>query len=313
MKPSISVAMCTCNGARFLEEQLDSLLCQTLTPTEILIFDDQSTDGTWEILQDYQQKYPDLIHLKRNSKRLGFQQNFESVLRACHGELIAPCDQDDIWKPEKLEILLGQIKNKDLVYHDSELINQHGEKLHRKISDRFEFLSGGDSLPFLFFNCISGHSMLFRRSLLADVFPIPQAGYYDHWIAYIAVKKGSIGFIKAPLVLHRRHGTNSSGQSGKKKSQQSRFQSAKERILNENRWIEACSRAFPEEENGLLSEFAHLVKKRESNYINPLLSWKMWKNRKRVFALLPKNPIKHFTISLRYFWGLKFKKLLYRG
>ena len=68
---TVSIVMCTYNGERYLKEQLMSLLNQTYSPIEIIIQDDLSTDNTLEIIHDYQERYPGIIHLFQNSRRLG--------------------------------------------------------------------------------------------------------------------------------------------------------------------------------------------------------------------------------------------------
>ena len=100
--PSISVAMATYNGEKYLEEQLDSILSQSLLPSEIIVCDDQSTDGTRKILDKYQQK--GLLTYFVNHKRLGFIGNFKrAVSLTSPDHYIALSDQDDIWLPGKIQ------------------------------------------------------------------------------------------------------------------------------------------------------------------------------------------------------------------
>ncbi|MCH5716822.1 glycosyltransferase [Niabella hibiscisoli] len=98
---SISVALCTYNGAAFLQEQLDSILGQDLPPNEIIICDDGSTDDTLSILERYRQKYPAIIKVIYNKQQLGSVKNFEKAINLCSGDIIFLCDQDDIWFPHK--------------------------------------------------------------------------------------------------------------------------------------------------------------------------------------------------------------------
>jgi len=96
----VSVALATYNGERFLAKQMDSLLAQDYPNLEIVISDDCSTDGTWDILQSYASRDP-RIRLLPREKNLGYVQNFIRVFQSCQGELISPCDHDDIWYPQK--------------------------------------------------------------------------------------------------------------------------------------------------------------------------------------------------------------------
>ena len=100
--PRISIAMATYNGSKYLREQLDSLAAQTLPPCELVVTDDGSTDDTLGILDRFRRRAPFPVHLHRNEQRLGYRDNFLKAAQLCSGELIAFCDQDDVWMPDKL-------------------------------------------------------------------------------------------------------------------------------------------------------------------------------------------------------------------
>src|SRR5271165_5482550 len=101
---TISVAMTTYNGERFLSEQLRSIAAQQRLPDELVVADDHSADRTWEIVTDFARTAPFPVRLHRNEPRLGWRGNFMSVLARCESDLIALCDQDDVWEPTKLAI-----------------------------------------------------------------------------------------------------------------------------------------------------------------------------------------------------------------
>ena len=125
---TVSVAMCTYNGAKYLSEQLDSIITQNLSPTEIVICDDISEDNTWDILQDYQAKYPAVIKLYRNERRLGIVKNFEKALNLCTGDIIFLSDQDDIWLRDKTSTVLRIFKRNpeiDAICHNQKISIQH--------------------------------------------------------------------------------------------------------------------------------------------------------------------------------------------
>ena len=98
----ISVAMATYNGEVYLRKQLDSILHQSLPVDEIIICDDQSSDGTVDIIQEYIKQYPH-IHLYKNEQNLGYKRNFKKALSLCSKEYIFLCDQDDIWDSDKVK------------------------------------------------------------------------------------------------------------------------------------------------------------------------------------------------------------------
>src|SRR5947208_14214106 len=103
-KRSISVAMCTYNGERFLKEQLESLAAQTRQPDELVVCDDRSTDSTPHIVEAFARAAPFPVRLEVNDRCLGSTKNFEHAILRCTGALIALSDQDDVWHPEKLAL-----------------------------------------------------------------------------------------------------------------------------------------------------------------------------------------------------------------
>lgn len=201
----VSVALCTYNGARFIAEQLDSLLTQTHTPYELIAADDASSDNTWQILQHYAPRF-ERVRLIRNTKNLGLRANFQQVFEACSGDWIAPCDQDDIWEPDKIAALLQAAGNEHgLAYGDSALIDEAGRSLNARISDHFTMISGSRPRSFVFRNCVSGHACIFDRKLLERALPLPEEIYYDWWLSFIASSFGSICYVDRSLVRCRRH------------------------------------------------------------------------------------------------------------
>ncbi len=202
-EPLISVALCTLNGARFLQAQLESLSAQDYPRFEIVAVDDGSADGTWSMLESHA-RADARLRVWRNRERLGLAGNFERALSLCRGELIACCDQDDLWLPSHLSELAAALGRHSLVYCDSRLIDSDGRELGR-MSDSRNMISGSQPLAFVFFNCVSGHAMLFRREILARARPFPEHGFHDWWLAYVASVVGSIGYLDRCLVDYRRH------------------------------------------------------------------------------------------------------------
>ena len=98
----ISVAMCTYNGEKYLHQQLASIAQQTRLPEEMVVCDDCSSDSTPEIIEEFARTVPFPVRFFRNPQNLGSTKNFEKAIGLCTGDMIALCDQDDIWMPEKL-------------------------------------------------------------------------------------------------------------------------------------------------------------------------------------------------------------------
>lgn len=107
----ISVAMATYNGQDYIERQLDSIFSQTLPIDELIICDDGSSDNTVEVIQNYMtihSKYP--IHFFVNEKNLGYRNNFHKAMTLCSGDYTFLCDQDDLWKENKVEVMIQTMK-----------------------------------------------------------------------------------------------------------------------------------------------------------------------------------------------------------
>ena len=129
--PLISIALCTYNGEEFIRQQLNSLLNQTYTNIEIIAVDDFSIDRTVAILQEYA-ALDRRLNIFTNEHNLGYTNNFEKALNLCNGDLIAICDQDDIWHPDKLKIQSELMSGHELLYHDSEFIDESGKSMNLK-------------------------------------------------------------------------------------------------------------------------------------------------------------------------------------
>ena len=125
---TISIAMATYNGAKFIREQLDSLAAQTVLPCELVVTDDGSTDKTLDIIADFLVRAPFPVHIHRNAQRLNYRANFMQCANRCSGDLIAFCDQDDIWDQDKLATLVDHFDNaaEDLIFHDFRVVDANG-------------------------------------------------------------------------------------------------------------------------------------------------------------------------------------------
>src|SRR5229473_3497394 len=102
-KPSVSVALCTYNGVKYLQEQLDSIASQEMKVAEIVISDDGSSDSTSEVVAAFSRKHAALVRFRKNANRLGYTKNFEQAISLCRGDIIFLSDQDDFWFPNKVE------------------------------------------------------------------------------------------------------------------------------------------------------------------------------------------------------------------
>jgi glycosyltransferase involved in cell wall biosynthesis len=208
-KQSISLAMTTFNGARYLREQLTSLSSQSVKPSELVVCDDGSTDETVSILKSFSAQAPFEVRIFQNAQRLGYQQNFIKAASLCKGALIAFCDQDDIWEDDKLSVVSKYFMQSDdlLVTHDYSVFFEDGRQL---IPSYFGHLALSGRSPVV---NLKGCSLIFRRKLIELVgWPPPQSAWsHDLWVCFTALLLEKRGWIRQSLIRHRIHGTNTSG------------------------------------------------------------------------------------------------------
>jgi glycosyltransferase involved in cell wall biosynthesis len=209
-KADISVVVATYNGAPFLRKQLDSILNQSLPPKEIIVVDDCSTDGTIAILNEYASTYA-IFKFISNETNIGYIRNFEKGMQLAKGELIALSDQDDIWLPEKLEKLYENIGDHLIIYSNSELIDEHGLSLHKKMSDIRNQIGYDNCLMYTIGAWAPGHTFLFKKELVNHCIPFPRLVTHDFWLGFVATCYSPIKYLPETLVLYRQHTFNAIG------------------------------------------------------------------------------------------------------
>lgn len=303
--PLISIALCTYNGSAFLREQLDSVIGQQYTHWELVIVDDCSTDSTHAILEEYAAKDA-RISLHYNQQNLGYNKNFEKALRLCRSELIAICDQDDIWHPAKLEKQVQLIGDHALVYHDSEFIDAGGRTMNRRISDKLNFYRGDAPEVFLFLNCVSGHSILLKKSVLQKSLPFPDDFHYDQWLAFNAACLGTIDFVPQPLVKYRQHSTNNTDILALKPIARTSDQKVLE-LKRESHWMMLCARQCTGSTHGLIQALYEQSLRRNDGFFDVTFGMLVWKHRGTLLRLLKKTDTSKFFYALRKAWGAKAK------
>lgn len=210
--------MCTYNGAAFLHAQLQSILEQTYPPHEIVVVDDGSTDGTPGILQTFAARHP-LLRWYRNEQNLGYNKNFEKALSLAAGEVLAISDQDDVWHPQKIEVLLRHWTHGAAIYSDSVLFTGEVPAVPRP-GRWMNRLQGTDPRQLALYNTVSGHALMLRRELLQLALPFNPTVYYDWWLAVVAMANGGVVYHPEILVYQRAHRNNASLQAAPTKAQE---------------------------------------------------------------------------------------------
>ena len=220
----ISVAIATYNGQEFIKEQLLSILNQTMTVDEIVICDDQSSDDTVKIIQEL---LCDKIYLYQNEKNLGYKLNFKKALSYCKGDYIFLCDQDDIWKPNKVQTMIEIMQNHpeikalastyDLI---DELGNEKQIDINRKYSNKNMYKckvkdNALVKVPFerlVVENSFQGCALCVRKQVNEKFQRCFSVDFHHDWLINIlASEQNGMYFLNVPLFHYRIHSKNTIG------------------------------------------------------------------------------------------------------
>lgn len=206
----ISVALAAYKGERYIAEQLDSIISQLGENDEIIVCDDYPQGDTCGIVKKYINQDKRIRYIEGEGK--GVVRNFENALKACSGDVIFLCDQDDVWLPDKVSCVMAEIqKGADIVLHDASVTD--GALNITEPSFFAIHKSNVDYKSNLMRNTFVGCCMAFTKEVMLDTIPFPKdLPMHDWWIALAAIKKGyKAVLLEKPLILWRRHGDNVTG------------------------------------------------------------------------------------------------------
>ena len=219
-----SICLFTYNGARYLKPLLDSLAGQTQLPDELLVGDDCSSDDTLEIVSSFATEAPFPVEILVNERRLGPTCNLGQLLARASGDILFPCDQDDIWAPEKIERLswaLDESPDHAAAICNSSFIDATGAPLPGSLFERVgqatltrELVARAsyDAMVQVFrHNIAASHALAVRRSALDLVLPFQPSWYADWWIALVLSATTGITVLDDCLVAYRLHDSNTVG------------------------------------------------------------------------------------------------------
>lgn len=207
-----SVALCTFNGEKYLRKQLDSILEQTVAVDEIVVCDDLSTDATLSILNQYKETFPNIFKIHANEKNLRSVKNFEKAISLCENEIVFLCDQDDMWVPEKVEVILNQFKispELQVIATNAFIINDDEDMLNVSTIYDIPSKTTKEMKEILFFhqNFCTGATIAMRKEFADDLMPFPPENlfHHDEWIALKASLKNQLLFLNDRLIKYRIH------------------------------------------------------------------------------------------------------------
>lgn len=228
----ITVLMAAFDGERYIEQQLDSILAQTVPDLQIIVSDDGSKDGTREILERYKSWYPDQITLQHRDREGLYRDredrvppgamNFFWLLGQADGDYILLSDQDDVWENHKVRTLLRRMRQLErelgrdhpiLVHSDMKVTDENMHVISRSFFKYQRCNPGRTSFSeILAENPVTGGAVMMNRALAGLVKTVPGSCFmHDWWIALAASCFGTISCVHEPLYQYRQHGGNTLG------------------------------------------------------------------------------------------------------
>ena len=281
--------MAAYNGEKYIGEQIESILCQTVSDWRLLICDDCSQDSTAEIIKEYCSKYKDSIFLYENEKNSGSPcSNFFRLIRMSDADYIFTCDQDDIWKADKIEKTLKAFDNDSiptLVHTDLTVVDESKKTIRSSMIRSQHINVKRNRLNELIVqNIVTGCTMAINKSL-ADILKAPDnIPVHDWWIAVSAAIYGQIKFIDEQTVYYRQHGDNQCGAQDMDSTEYlaGRFKDkSRSRHMLELGYIMAEELMdkydIPAEYIPMLREYSSMPDKSKLKKINTLFRYNIWK------------------------------------
>lgn len=221
----ITIIMAVYNGQEYIREQLESLKDQKYTEWRLVIRDDRSSDKTAEIVKKFSDEVEQEVIFKVNEKPSGSAKNNFALLinDAKESDYVMFCDQDDIWKKDKIEITFNKMKQAEerygrdfplLVHGDVEVIDENGN-INADSMFEMSHINADSKLPqILIQNHVTGCTMMCNKKLIAGISEYASSEYiimHDYLAALYASVFGKIEVIKKPLLSYRQHSGNSVG------------------------------------------------------------------------------------------------------
>lgn len=212
---TVAILMSTYNAEPFLKEQINSILGQTYTNWKLFIRDDGSSDSTSLIIEEFTKKDDRIFFVNKDSiKNVGVVSSFFLLLSCVKADFYMFCDQDDVWKADKVQITYDKMMQEDYqsipicVFTDLEIVDAdlNPERVMNGDNIWTEFLE------LLFTNCVTGCTVMVNQYLkqLIDFKHLNYDDIYMHdwWVGIIAAGLGKAIYINEPTIYYRQHGDN---------------------------------------------------------------------------------------------------------
>lgn len=221
----IDILLATFNGEVYLSDLLRSIEFQTFPDWKLIIRDDGSTDGTRYLIERWAKEHPEKVRvLQSGPVRIGPCANFATLLEASRSPYFMCCDQDDVWLPDKISLLLSTIQKSEqrfgnkipvLAHSDLVVVDENLYTLHASFW-REQRITRGCGLEarrkLLLQNPVTGCASIGNAALRKTAAPIPaDAVMHDWWLALVAGYIGQLAELEVPTILYRQHKSNASG------------------------------------------------------------------------------------------------------
>lgn len=228
---TVSVALATYNGEKYIRKQLDSLLLQTKQPDEVVIIDDCSTDSTAETVREYILSHNLNWQFEVSEKNFGYIRNFRACLEKCTGDVVFLCDQDDVWYNDKIEKIMSVFEtdaNCVAVNSSFDTVDGNGKTLSMSESGKGNTANHGlirfpiekgtcvsvGLETLLVYNVSPGCTCAFKASVVKEYLKTADSVMPHDWsLNIIAAKQNGLRFLNLPLIGYRQHGNNTIGLS----------------------------------------------------------------------------------------------------
>lgn len=209
------------NGEKYLKQQIDSIIGQTVTEIKVIIRDDGSCDSSPRIIDDYCNKYPQIISKLEGAPTGSAKQNFAELFKKCDSDYIMFCDQDDVWLPEKIQNTLAAMQKIEgeerttpvLVHTDLKVTDQNLNVISPSFFKFQNIIQNDITLPELLVqNYVTGCTVMINRALKEKCGDISDnCIMHDWWLALTAVLFGKIVCVSESTMLYRQHSNNQVG------------------------------------------------------------------------------------------------------
>lgn len=270
---SISVALCTYNGGKYLREQLISISSQTITPDEVIICDDCSTDNIYEIIRDFKTNKSFELRYYKNESNLGITKNFNKAVNYARNDIILFSDQDDIWEKNRVELSLAYFNKYDdceIFFSNGSFIDEASNSINGNLFDSFGFnilkrslfRMGLQSQILLKHSVVTGATLAIKRETLLKCLPFNEKYLHDRWISFNSSFIGKIYFSNNKLIKYRVHANQNTGISEKTNLNNNEFLKRinKENYLREINFLQDCF-SFLEEKVQDKKTLSQIIKK----------------------------------------------------